>query len=116
MELSGFWPVFLAGSFGGALAELAKWYGMRENKNMPTYVRSVVYWATTAAMVLCGGLMASLYGFQRVTAVLAMNVGASAPLIIASFAKATPVTSGEPRRGVQRQPAWRLVADILAGR
>ena len=116
MELNGFWPLFLAGCFGGALAELVKWFGLRESVNLPTYVRSGLYWVITALMVVCGGVLATLYGTQRVTAILGVNIGASAPLIMASLARTVPVPAGERTRGVPRQTSWSLLANFLSSR
>jgi len=116
MELNGFWPVFLAGCFGGALAEFVKWYGMRESENFPTYARSARYWVLTAIMVICGGLLATVYGTRIVTATLSVNIGASAPLIVASLVRTMPVPPREPTRGAARKASQSLIADFLAGR
>src|SRR5437016_3746612 len=112
MELSGFWPVFLAGCFGGALGELVKWYGMRESENLPAYARKAHYWVITAVMAMCGGLLATLYGTRSVTAMLGVNIGASAPLIVASLARAIPVPTGEPTRGAARNISRSSVANF----
>src|SRR5580658_5087263 len=93
MHLNGMWPVFLAGSFGAGMAELLKWYGLSESENLPEYVKSIFYWAVTGAMVLVGGALSVLYGTSDVNAILAVNIGCSAPLTISAFSKAAP-----PRR------------------
>jgi hypothetical protein len=116
MELNGFWPVFLAGSFGGALAELVKWYGMRESEHFPTYARSARYWVITAIMVICGGLLATMYGTRTMMATLCVNIGASAPLIVVSLVRTVPVPPREPTRGAVRKASKSLTVDFLAGR
>ena len=116
MELVGFWSLFLAGCFGGAVAELLKWFGMREREKLPTYARSALYWVVTALMVVCGGVLATLYGTQHVSAILAVNIGASAPLIVASLARTVAVPAGEPTRGARRSTSWSLIANVLSGR
>ena len=116
MQLSNFWQVFLVGCFGGALAELIKWYGMRESPNLPSYVKSLRYWLITASVVLCGGVLATLYGTTSVNALLAVNIGASAPLIISSLARSQPLAetnrSGVPSR-LHIRPS---ILNFLAGR
>jgi len=116
MQLCGFFPVFLVGCFGGFLAELIKWYGMRESDNLPKYARSLRYWLITVAIIICGGMLATLYGTTHVSALLAVNIGASAPLVISSLARTLPTT--ETTRGVD---ASRLrmrpsILNFLAGR
>ena len=116
MQLSGMWPVFLAGSFGAGVAELLKWYGLRESDNLPRYAKSVFYWAVTGAMVVVGGALAVLYGTSEVNAILAVNIGCSAPLTIGAFSKTIPNRS-ERTRSVSsvRRPSAALI-DFLAGR
>ncbi|TKB26512.1 hypothetical protein FCL47_08850 [Desulfopila sp. IMCC35006] len=92
MKLYGFLNVFLAGCFGGVLIELLKWYNLRDSPNLPHYVKLWRYWGCTVAMIIAGGLLTTLYGIEEVEALLAVNVGASAPLLIASLAQSLPKT------------------------
>lgn len=112
MVLNGFFQVFFAGCFGGLIAESIKWYRLRENKRLPRYAATVRYWTITAMMIGGGGVLTTLYGVDAVNGILAVNIGVSAPLIIASFAATVPAT---PRtRG--REPQRPAVLDVLAGR
>jgi hypothetical protein len=115
MQLSGFWPVFLVGCFGGALAELIKWYSMRESDNLPRYAKLLRYWLITAGIVICGGVLATLYGTTRVNALLAVNIGASAPLIISSLARTLPSTETTRGGEASRLHMRPSILNFLAG-
>jgi len=60
--------------------------------NLPVYARSPLYWGLTAVIVLAGGMLAVAYAAsgQRLGPLLALNVGASAPLIIQGLAASAP--------------------------
>jgi len=82
---------FLCGVFGGAVAELLGWFKLRKEAP-PEFIKSRFYWLVTILMVLAGGGLVAVYlasGFT-LKPLLAVNVGASAPLIIASLAAQTP--------------------------
>ena len=116
MELSGFWQVFAAGCFGGILAEVVKWFNYREKHRMPVYSRHARYWIITVAMALCAGAFSTLYGVGSVNALLAVHIGASAPLIISSFAKTIPSGTTPPvlrgdRKGEESGPS---VLEVIA--
>jgi hypothetical protein len=104
--------VFLMGALGGALAELLKWFQLREAEVWPAYAKSTGYWIITVLMVLSGGLLASVYGLDPGKGLLAMNVGITAPLIIKGLAAAAPSAGG----GTKDLNADRSIVDILAGR
>ncbi len=94
---NSFLSVFLCGVFGGFLSELLKWYRIREQKELPLYAKSIVYWAITILIVLSGGILAVLYGIKNINPVLAVNIGISAPLIIQNLSKIVPVSgNAEP--------------------
>lgn len=88
------WQVFIWGTVGGLLAELFKWYNLRESPNMPEYLRSFFYWLVTLLMIGVGGLLADLYNIPADNRLLAINVGASAPLIIQTLMKGLPGSGG----------------------
>ena len=82
---------FLLGVFGGFLAELGRWWKIREGPNFPTYIKSAFYWAITILMIIGGGGLAYVYMLMGdLNAILAVNVGASAPLIISGLANTPP--------------------------
>lgn len=93
MIVDGFWPVFGYGCLGGFLAEFLKLYKFRENFSAITYLRSVLYWIVTFGMVIIGGFVATFYGVEMVSAPLAVNIGASAPLILSAFANTVPAVA-----------------------
>jgi len=116
MQLSSFFSVFLVGCFGGVFAELIKWYGLRDSDNLPRYTKSLRYWLITTAIVVCGGVLTTLYGIEHVSALLAVNIGASAPLIISSLARTLPTaetTRGNKARELSMPPS---IINFLAGR
>ncbi|MGH3006114.1 MAG: hypothetical protein ACRDOS_09510 [Gaiellaceae bacterium] len=82
MTVSGFGATFLLACTGGVLAELLRWYNLREATELPQYVRSPFYWALTALMVLAGGFVAVLYGTDSKNAILVVQIGLSAPLLL----------------------------------
>lgn len=90
MVLNGFIEIFLGGAAGGLLAQLANWYALRDSPNLPEYMKKTFYWIVTIAIIAAGGVLAILYGTTNVSALLAVNIGASAPLIIKALAATTP--------------------------
>lgn len=83
--VTGFWPVFSFGMIGGFAVELLRWWKLRESKNLPEYVKSPFYWAVTFLMIVCGGLICCLYGFEDRSPITLVHIGASAPAIISAF-------------------------------
>ena len=96
------WGTFLWALGGGLAAEALRWWRLVQNHrsgkslNLPAYARSPFYWALTAVIVLAGGMLAVAYvaSGQRLSAVLAVNIGASAPLIIQGLAASAPALAG----------------------
>lgn len=78
LVLNGFLQVYGVGTLGAFLVELHTLYSQRKKRlEFP-----LSYWVITALMVLSGGLVATVHGLQNVSALLALQLGASAPLII----------------------------------
>jgi hypothetical protein len=121
--ISGFLPVFLCACFGGCLAELLRWYNLRESTEFYVYRAGAVYWLITTLMIVAGGVLAVLYGTEPKNAILILQIGLSTPLIIKSLAETRasvpePVSSGPGRQMApgdthQNQPS---VLRFLAGR
>jgi hypothetical protein len=82
---------FLYGVGGGLAAEILGLFRLRR-AGAPQYLRSPFYWVITVAMIALGGGLALVYVKSDVTLtpLLAVNVGASAPLIIGQFVAQTP--------------------------
>lgn len=82
----GPWETILWGAFGAFAAEALVWFGIRHLRpqDYPFWVRSPVYYVIAAVMIAIGGIVALAYARSGTTlnAVLAMQIGASAPLII----------------------------------
>jgi len=81
----------LYGIAGGVAAEILGLFKLRR-EGAPQYLRSAFYWIVTVAMIALGGGLAWLYVKSDVslTPILAVNVGASAPLILGQLVAQTP--------------------------
>lgn len=87
MEVSGFIPVFFLGAFGGVAIETLRWWRLRTQNQLPDYLNKPHYWLITLAMILVSGLLASLYGITERSAIMVVNLGASAPALLAAFTR-----------------------------
>jgi len=90
------WEGFLWGVAGGVLVELLAWYKDRRNPTAAYPWRK--YWVLTILMILAGGLLVVMYlrSGAGLNTIVCVNIGASAPLLIASLASAIPrVTPGK---------------------
>lgn len=123
LTVQGIWAVLGIGCGGGVLAELARWYSLREAARWPHYATRVRYWVITALMVLSGGCLAVLYGVTEPrSALLIANIGASAPLIIKALAAVTPpgaagpIPEFAPANPQEGLPPLRAIVDFVAGR
>jgi hypothetical protein len=85
---------FFWGFVGGGIAELLGWFKLRHQApaELPTWMRTRYYWGCTLLMMASGGLLVIAYMRSEVklNAITAMNVGASAPLLLQSFISQTP--------------------------
>ncbi len=100
MTVGGIW-VFVFGCAGGFVAEYVGVWNLRKEEPhlWPAYFKRFRYYAISAVMVLMGGGLAVIYGMNPMPAILALNIGASAPLIIQKLTQtipppATPVPPG----------------------
>lgn len=87
MEITGTGQIYLFGCLGGAVVELLRWWKLRESDVFPAYAGRPVYWLLTVAMIGVGGLVAIVYGTESMSAVMAMNLGGSAPALLGALAK-----------------------------
>ena len=86
---------FWLGVAGGAAVEALKWFHKREelHKGLPEYATRWPYWAATIVMISLGGLLAFAYQASdgvQLSPILALNIGASAPLIFSTLAQQIP--------------------------
>jgi hypothetical protein len=109
------WTIFLFGVIGGAVAEVLKWWQLREAPNPPAYLKSVFYWVITVIMTLVGGILAIAYNVDASKPLLAINIGVSAPMILKGLASIIPVKSpaGTSFAGAPKRAG---VLDMIAGR
>lgn len=87
MTIQGLWPVFACGLFGGFAIEVLRWWRIKDADNLPAYASSPFYWTVTVLMILVGGILAVLYGVDSRSAIMVVNVGASAPALLSTIAK-----------------------------
>jgi hypothetical protein len=82
------------GCLGGLLSEVLGLFRLRQQKieTLPDWLRSWFCWGTTLLMVAAGGLLVVIYlrSGIAVQPILAVNVGASAPLLIGSVLGQAP--------------------------
>jgi len=91
-------PEFWWGVTGGFLAELCGLWKLRHElgEKLPPYLRSWFYWVMTLFMILSGGIMALIYVSSgvKLSPIVAVNIGASAPLLIGSLTASPPKING----------------------
>ncbi len=82
------------GVFGGFLAELLGLFKLRHEApgTFPEWLKSPFYWGVTVVMILAGGGLVVAYLKSQFTlnALLAVNIGASAPLILGTLISQVP--------------------------
>lgn len=109
--------IIVLGILGGALAELVRWFKLRESPNLPVYARSALYWTLTIIMIAAGGFVAWVYGeIGPLNALLAINVGASTPLIISGLVKTPPPQPGTPRPVTETHETRSKLREFLSWR
>jgi hypothetical protein len=106
--------VFVLGVVGGALAELLKWYQLRESISFPAYSKTPIYWVITVLMILAGGFLAVVQGVEGSKPLLALNIGISAPLILKGLAATVPAQP-QTKKVLGEAPKG-SVLDFVAGR
>jgi len=85
---------FLFGVLGGLFGELLSLFKLRHQpvNLLPLWVKSVWYWVVTGLMIVSGGILVVIYIESNVTVapILAVNLGASAPLIVGTLVAQAP--------------------------
>ena len=114
MEAISPMSMFLAACGGGVLAEAVKWYQLRESPVLPDYAKGWVYWIITIVMILAGGGLAVAYGGDIKTHIQAINIGASAPLIIKALFSAAQAE--DARKGFAPITPRASISRFLAGK
>ena len=87
------------GIAGGVAAEALRWFRIRDelHKGVPDWARSWLYWVVTVVMIAFGGVLVGAYENSadvRLNELLALNIGASAPLILRSSVSQVPLDRG----------------------
>ena len=84
---------FLWGFLGALGMELAGMYRQcRSGKPLPSRYTSIVFWLIRGSVMACGGIVALAYllGGLTINSMLAVNLGAATPLLLAELAQLTP--------------------------
>jgi hypothetical protein len=85
---------FVFGLLGGLLGEVLSLFKLRHQPAhlLPVWVKSPWYWVTTALMLASGGVLVMIYMKSNIAVapILAVNIGASAPLILGSLVSQAP--------------------------
>ena len=85
---------------GGVFAELVVFFGLRHtaSADRPHWVRSAYYYVVASLMVVAGGVIALAHAASGtdLTPIVAMQVGASAPLFLRTARAAVGVREGSP--------------------
>lgn len=83
---------FVWGIGGGLFVEILSWYKIRKCTKPPHWFQSRFYWIGTFFMIIVGGILvvAHMHSEVSLTPLLAINIGASAPLLIGTMAGTAP--------------------------
>lgn len=88
--------VFVWAAIGGLLAQGASLFNhatKRPWRNLPWYYRTKFYWVGALFFVLAGGALALAHAMSddvALSALLALNIGATAPLLLEQIMRAAP--------------------------
>ena len=81
--------IFIYGLLGSAVVEVITLVRYYEGAGkLPSRYSKVGFWIVRVLLACCGGAIAAAYHPENV--VLAVHIGASTPLLVATFAKALP--------------------------
>jgi hypothetical protein len=112
MVLNEAWLQVLVALAGGAAAELLHWYVLaRTDKPVASFAKRPLYWVTTAAMILLGGIMPLLYVSGSANALLCFHLGATTPLLLAKLLSQLPELVQRQGIGPQARTGFRDFID-----
>jgi hypothetical protein len=84
------WRVFATGVFASAAVELIRtWRFWERNHRVPAQCQKFGFWIIRSLLALTSGILPLIYGVDNL--VLALHLGASAPLIFEHLAATRPV-------------------------
>jgi hypothetical protein len=87
------WRVFVVGVFASLVVELVRiWRFWQTNHRLPNDCYKPPYYVIRLALALAAGGLPLVYGVE--SSVLALHLGASAPLIFEQIANAPPALPG----------------------
>ena len=91
----GFWSGLGLGLVGGCLPEAIAMYKLRaiDVKNWPSHYRLASFWVIQVLAIAVGGLLVVAYvewSAAKLTWLIALNLGASAPISIEAIISAAP--------------------------
>ncbi len=91
MVLDSLWAQVLVALAGGGAAELLHWYALsRKPGDLEKYKVKLVYWVTTAGMIVLGGFMPLLYVQGSAPALLCFHLGAATPVVVQKLIASMP--------------------------
>ena len=108
--LNEWWQVFLAGAIGPVVVELVKLYRLRGVRIQRKY-RKAQYWLLSLAILPISGLVACAHGTQNIPFTLALQLGATTPLLLGAYASGTPKSE---EAGMVPQPESTTLWDLLS--
>lgn len=90
--------IFGFGCLGGILTEVVHLFTLRKSlaRRIPVYLKSWVYWLVTIMMILCGGSFTLVNFYHNgASPILAMEIGALAPILIHRMSQIGKLTSDQ---------------------
>ena len=77
------WQAFAFSCAGALAVQILHWFSVARKGRWPKYSQSVVHWLLTIALILISGVVgAAVFWNRSFDALLAMQSGVSAPLLI----------------------------------
>lgn len=98
--MSNLSEMMIWGAFGGSIPELIAIYKLRnfDKANRPDWLKSFFYWSITIVMISIGAGLVYFYKSVlnvQVNELLAIHIGASAPIILQGLAQGKPEVAAD---------------------